>query len=251
MNMRKATRLVVIPMKDPRLGKTRLGKTRLGTTRLGKINLAGPKAAGVPGETSAGLENTARAALSIGLFDNLVTQLLRLRPLCRHGFDLATVTASATIATRARQAGIGVIDEGRTLGLNQALQLAAEWAGQSGYQSLAVLPGDLARPLVPDLQALLDRPADPGEAVLCPAKDGGTNALLLPLPLKIGFSYGENSSHSHREALLRAGLRVWMPALTSLKYDVDRPEDLTSMATVQPLDPGRTAQPKALIGGAT
>ena len=161
------------------------------------------------------------------------------------------MTASATIASRARQAGIGVIDEGRTLGLNQALQLAAEWAGQSGYQSLAVLPGDLARPHSPELQTLLDRPADPGEAVLCPAKDGGTNALLLPLPLKINFSYGENSSLTHRKALLRAGLRVWMPALISLKYDIDRPEDLDAMATVQPLDPGRTARPKAQIGSAT
>jgi 2-phospho-L-lactate guanylyltransferase len=236
VSMAVTTKLVVIPMKDPQLAKTRL---------------AGPKAKGTSAIMGGGLDDDSRAALAASLFSNLLIQLLRLKSHCRHGFDIATVTASAEIARRARHCGINVIAEGQILGLNNALNLAADWATQRGYRSLAVLPGDLARPQRHDLQQLLDRPENGREAVICTAKDGGTNALLLPLPVRIGFCYGENSGQSHRTALLQAGLRVRMPVLDSLRHDIDRPEDLREMGVDSALEPLLSSQPEALIGDET
>lgn len=196
-------RLVVVPMKDPARAKTRLGGT---------------------------LSAARRATLAQILFSLTLQRLERIRRTAQHGFDIATVTSSPLIASHARAAGIRVIDEGPAQDLNAAIADAADWAHRAGYAAMAVLPGDLAQPLPADLLTLLDRPAYPAQAVICESSDGGTNALLLPLPVPIAFHYGPDSFRAHLAAAQRAGLDVLTPQLDSLRHDIDRGEDLAHLA---------------------
>ena len=207
--MTLAARLVVVPMKDPSRAKTRLGEV---------------------------LDPVRRAQLAVTLFQQTLRQLARAQRLATHHFELATVTASPAIAEIARATGLAVIDEGAAGDLNAAVTLAAIWATQRGYASLAVLPGDLASPSLEDLRQLLDRRAD--QTVICSSLDGGTNALLVPLPSCIRFRYGPGSFQAHLHEMRGAALQPLTPALTSLRHDVDRREDLLEFSrtpmTVEP-----------------
>lgn len=189
-------RLVVVPMKDPCQAKTRLGP------ELG------------PAE---------RAALALGLFKVNLRRLRAAQAASRRGFDLAVVTRSPLVAALAEEAGALAIREQAARSLSEAAEEAADWAAAQGYGSLCLLPADLAAPRQADLLALLD---SPDEAALCPSADGGTNALLLPLPRPIAFAYGPGSFAAHLAALRAAGLHPRLPALESLRHDVDHLEHL-------------------------
>lgn len=191
-------RLVVVPMKDPSAAKTRLGPE---------------------------LDPAERAALALGLFKANLRRLLAARGASRRGFDLAVVTRSAQIAALAEEFGVLAIREQAASSLSEAAEEAADWAAAQGYNSICLLPADLAAPAQADLLALLDG-AD--EAALCPSADGGTNALLLPLPCPIAFAYGPDSFAAHLAAMKAAGLTPRLPQLESLRHDVDRLEHLTS-----------------------
>lgn len=194
-----ARQLVTIPMKDPAAAKTRLGSA---------------------------LDPAHRAALTETLFALTLQRLMRIRKTARHRFDIATVTPSPQIADRARAAGIAAIEQGPLPGLNAAVAYAADWAHQAGYAAMAILPGDLAAPSSADLLTLLDRPANAAQAVICEASDGGTNALILPLPARMDFHYGPDSFKAHLAAMRRAGLNALHLHLASLRHDVDRHQDL-------------------------
>ncbi len=199
-----SARLVVVPMKDPALAKTRLGAV---------------------------LPAARRARLASLLFTRVLHRLQRAQADATHPFEIATVTASPAIAELARGLGVRVIPEGATGGLNAAIRQAAGWAVLRGHHGMAVLPGDLAAPTQRDLLALLNRPVDPDRVVICASADGGTNALLLPLPARMDFHYGPGSFVAHCAAARAAGLDPETPALASLRHDIDRQEDLSALLT--------------------
>lgn len=207
-----AKRLVVIPMKDPSRAKTRLGTA---------------------------LDADARAALALALFNATVTHLRGALELLPEGeVEIAVVTSSPLIARLARGLGLHLIDEtpaeSGADGLSAALETAADWATARGYAALCILPGDLAEPKPADLARLLSHDLSGGQAVLCPASDLGTNALLVPLPCPFRFLYGVKSAVAHRQAAEAAGLCPVILPLDSLRADVDTVEDLGHLLAQQP-----------------
>jgi 2-phospho-L-lactate guanylyltransferase len=194
------TRLVVVPMKDPSESKTRLKATVSAVER----------------------EDLARSLFlrTLDLLNDIKAQV---------PVDLAVVTGSDEIRDLAGQNGAAVIAEPARGGLNQALDRAADWAVERGYHSLCILPADLAAPTCADLIQLLSHPLTNPGAVLCPAQDLGTNALMVSPPDGLGFAYGPRSFPRHFDVATRAGLAPIMLPLTSLKRDVDRSADLTRM----------------------
>lgn len=205
--MTRAMRLVVVPMKDPLDAKTRLSDV---------------------------LDPARRAGLAIRLFRQTLQRLAEVQVTARYPFDIATVTASPAIATLAESLGASVIDEGHPGGLNAAIAHAADLAARRDYLSLAVLPGDLAAPAPGDLRRLLDRECATDQVVICASTDGGTNALMLPLPARMRFRYGPGSFRAHADAARAAGLRVVTPRLDSLRHDVDRRENLQRFPLLWP-----------------
>ena len=63
--------------------------------------------------------------------------------------------------------------------------------------------------------------------IVCPAYDGGTNAIMTTPPDVMSFSFGPNSSQIHLLTAFEAGLHTKRLFLEGLSHDVDRPEDLS------------------------
>lgn len=198
-----APTLVVVPMKDPAASKTRLSGT-LGADRRAEL-------------ASALLRRT------LNLLDGISD---------RGCFDLAVVTPSDKVARMAAALDVPVIREEREEGLNEALERAARYAVERGYQRLCAIPADLAAPDPEDLLRVIGgTPMEPG-VVICPSWDLGTNALVTTPPDIIRFCFGPQSARRHVEAAEAEGLTAVLLPLESLKYDIDTSEDLALALSV-------------------
>lgn len=208
MNRTAGRMLLAIPMKDPADAKTRLGVC---------------------------LSPKERARLAIALFVNVVecVKIARLQVRYRH-IDVAVITSSPTIRQLAKRLCVKCINDGGAGSLNRAISRAARRATAEGYASMCILPGDLADPSIRDLAQLLDYPSQAGDVVICPAKDMGTNALMVPLPSPIPFQYGERSFHRHYRTSVDADHMTIMLPLTTLRRDVDTLNDLRDLYRRRP-----------------
>ncbi|WP_319529194.1 2-phospho-L-lactate guanylyltransferase [uncultured Cohaesibacter sp.] len=191
--------LLAIPMKDPLDAKTRL---------------------------SISLNQAERARLAMALFLNVVECAKEaLANLPDSHIDIGVISSSETIRELSSGLDIKWIDDGGAPTLSIAVERAATIAQDEGYDILCVLPGDLADPSHKDIMQLLDYPQSARDAVICPSGDLGTNALLVPLPCPIEFSYGDRSFHRHYRASVEAGLVPVILPLLSLRRDVDTVHD--------------------------
>jgi 2-phospho-L-lactate guanylyltransferase len=87
-------------------------------------------------------------------------------------------------------------------------------------------------------------------AVLAPARDGGTAALLRRPPGAIPSCFGADSAKAHREAAERAGATFRELALPSLAIDLDRADDLRALLASDAAAP-RTRALLARLGAAS
>lgn len=192
---------VVVPMKDPSLSKTRLGDT---------------------------LPPKARAALARTLF----RQTLRVLRMVDADLHVVVVTSSDAIRQISYPFRAHLLDDPVMLdtgeGLTKAAEAGAAYAAHHRFSSVCILPGDLADPAIDDLQTLFALPRPDGSAIIVPAHDGGTNALLVSPPDAMSFSYGPGSCAAHQGIAEKAGLSCLIKPLPSLLYDVDRSSDLSA-----------------------
>jgi 2-phospho-L-lactate guanylyltransferase len=113
-------------------------------------------------------------------------------------------------------------------GLRAALDAtAAAHADPAG--ALLVVLGDVAGATGRDLAALFAALGDRDGAVLAPARDGGTAALLRRPPGAIASCFGPDSAKAHRAAAERAGVAFRELPLPSLAIDLDRESDLAAL----------------------
>ncbi|MEM7463353.1 MAG: 2-phospho-L-lactate guanylyltransferase [Pseudomonadota bacterium] len=192
--------LVVVPMKDPRLSKTRLN--------------------GV-------IDSSGRAELARQLFDRTINVLTIMRDQAtRIKFDIAVVTGSDEIKTRARSHNVLTISEQENTNLNGALSDAAGFAKRTGYSRVCVLPADLAMPDPHDIWKLLHQELGEEAVILCPSRDFGTNALYVTPPDVIEFAYGPGSFFTHCKQAEKLGITPIILLLESLRWDIDSSSDL-------------------------
>jgi 2-phospho-L-lactate guanylyltransferase len=112
-------------------------------------------------------------------------------------------------------------------GLNRAAMVALNQARIAGFDWLLILPGDLPHLLVKEFRELLSM-REPGRATVVASRDGGTNALLLPvtaLSPNWSFDYGEASAERHVALLEKEGIVVTRLDLPALAQDVDTVDD--------------------------
>lgn len=146
--------------------------------------------------------------------------------------DLLVVTASADIAALARQHGARVLEEPHPAGLSTAARRAAAWCRRHGYPAQLLIPADIAQLDEAEIRQLLAAQGEGPGVVICPANDGGTNALLTSPPDALPFHFGERSGEAHREAARRLGLPCRVLELRHLRFDLDTPEDLETLDTL-------------------
>jgi coenzyme F420-0:L-glutamate ligase/coenzyme F420-1:gamma-L-glutamate ligase len=123
----------------------------------------------------------------------------------------------------ARSGGHEALDDGG-VDLNAAITLGVRRAEERGASAVLILPVDLAEVSSANIDALIRgwSGAQPG---LLASPDGGTSAMLVPLPRTFAPQFGANSATAHRTELSRDGAAV--EALASpLATDLDTPDDL-------------------------
>lgn len=190
---------IVIPMKDPQYSKQRLSDV---------------------------LAPDERQSVALNLFHNT------LQFLTRHfaEVDVLIVTPSQVIADIAKRYPVNVLLESNAKGLNAAISQGAKHCETQGYRSLLVLPADIINLNVAEFSLLLSHTNADNAVTICPADDGGTNALLCTPPCAISFSYGIDSCQLHWRNATRNGLACQLLTLPSLALDLDTAADLQQLS---------------------
>ena len=131
-----------------------------------------------------------------------------------------------------RSLGATVIDDGGAE-LNAAIRIGLDAAEQLGAEAALVVPVDLAAITAMSISALLNswREGSAAGAAqpigLLAANDGGTAALLLPLPTRLALRYGATSAASHRAAARELNAPV-IELHSPLSADIDTAADLAA-----------------------
>ena len=130
----------------------------------------------------------------------------------------------------ARAAGAEAIDD-HGVPLNEAIRLGLDRATTSGSSAALIVPVDLAHVSAIAIDELTEAWRASGAAsALLPALDGGTAALITPLPTGMSLHYGEGSAALHLRELTAATSSVHQLA-SPLAADLDTPEDLAAVTT--------------------
>lgn len=118
--------------------------------------------------------------------------------------------------------------------LNTALRRAAKVAQAYQAQEILVVPADLPLVKPEDIQSFLQHSGQPPEVIIAPdRRKEGTNALFIhPVDL-IEFQYGKNSFNIHLESAKRSGARIEIVEMNSIALDLDLPEDLEYLKSLQ------------------
>jgi 2-phospho-L-lactate guanylyltransferase len=138
--------------------------------------------------------------------------------------------APSLLALAASQGALVLHDESGDL--NGALAQGAAQLAERGARALLVLPGDVPLVAPADIVALLELGAEGGVAI-APSRDGGTNALALPLPAPIAFRFGVNSCAAHAALARTGGLRAQIYRSPALALDIDTADDLCALEEMQ------------------
>lgn len=172
-----------------------------------------------------GPDRSAAGRLTLAMLDDVLAALSGARRIGR----IAVVTPDAEVSAHAERAGAIALLRPDP-GLNPSLEAGAERLASGSQDGLLVILGDVAGATAGDLdaacEALAELPA-PG-AVLCPARDGGTAALLRAPFDALPCRFGPESAARHREAAAAAGIAFRELPLPSLAIDLDEADDVAA-----------------------
>ncbi|MEH6650853.1 MAG: 2-phospho-L-lactate guanylyltransferase [Motiliproteus sp.] len=200
--------IIVIPMKDPRQSKQRLS---------GVLNPAN------------------RQQLALSMFTHSLEFFQTHFP----AYTVLVVTRSERIRAIAKRHQAEVLMETPPGGLNGAASQAAQWSRQQGYESQLLIPADIAVLDEHEIGQLLDQLWDAPWVSICPADDGGTNALMTSPPDVIPFRFGIDSCEEHLAVARKLGVHSVVNEMKNLAFDVDSPDDLEQLAALPMLVPAQ------------
>lgn len=149
---------------------------------------------------------------------------------CRSIDSVLVVSSDPEALSLASQRGARALIETRR-GLNQALNQAREVVMDRDASRLLVMASDLPLVTPAEIEALC-AVQGAGVAIAPDSRRLGTNALLLQPPGAIDFAFGARSLRRHRELARAAGFaarEVWLPGLA---FDIDLPEDLRRLDSI-------------------
>ena len=136
--------------------------------------------------------------------------------------------------TIARNYGARTVHENGPSELNVALRRATVVAQVYATRGVLVLPADLPLVSSENIRALIERAVEPPVVVIAPDRhEKGTNALLISPSGLIEYDFGENSFQRHCELVKKSGARLEIVNLPSLGLDLDVPEDLEIIRSLE------------------
>lgn len=168
------------------------------------------------------LDENARAALAKKLLRRTLLKLARAQGIDR----VVVVSRDEAVLQIAREYGAWSIVETQTE-LNAALAQATNVCLANGAQAVLIVPADLPRVRVRDMEKIIALGETAPCMVIAPAqRDGGTNALLLHPARDFVFRFGEQSFNAHVAQARLQARHVEIYDSDTVAFDIDVPEDL-------------------------
>lgn len=148
--------------------------------------------------------------------------------------EVLVISRDPEALTIARNLGARTVQEDGQPELNTALKRATVVAQVYATRGVLVLPADLPLVTREDISTLIERAAEPPVVVIAPDRHGkGTNALLISPSGLIEYDFGEDSFQRHCQRVKAAGARLEVVNLPSLGLDLDVPEDLELIRSLE------------------
>lgn len=177
----------------------------------------------------------------------MLEDVLRAVRATRLRWRVVVATDSRAIARLARSRGAGALLL-RARGARATATAALRAAQDAGCRQVLVLPADLPLARAADLRRVIAA-GERADVVAVPdRRRSGTNSLLLRPPLAIAPRFGRDSFASHLAAARARGLRARSLAPTTLRLDVDTPEDLALLLIARRAAGPRTREALRSIG---
>ena len=151
------------------------------------------------------------------------------------------VSSDVRAKTIAEIHGAIFLEEGKDIGVNNAVTLANDYCIQAGADATIVVPQDLPLALSKDIDTICNAAKNWHKClIICPsARCDGSNALLRRPPNLIDSYYDNNSFNKHINAAKKAGAKIKIILSYRMMRDLDTTEDaqyLTQKApTCKPL----------------
>jgi 2-phospho-L-lactate guanylyltransferase len=144
----------------------------------------------------------------------------------RDRIDIYLVTGDAGAQALAVEFGIGVIPDHRNESETAAIEMATTWCESRGYDTTAVIPGDIPLATADELRRALDAAPDSG-VLIVPAYDRrGSNCVLRRPAAIIPLRFGNDSFLPHCEAARKTGEPLIVLELPGIGLDIDHPHEL-------------------------
>ncbi|MEO6396982.1 MAG: 2-phospho-L-lactate guanylyltransferase [Tepidiformaceae bacterium] len=141
------------------------------------------------------------------------------------------LTPNALHAAEVTQGRAAIIEEDPVLnGLNAQLEWALAGDALAGSDAVLILHADLPLATAGAIRRLLAAAKElPAGVTMVESADGGTNAMVLPMPLALPLSYGRNSHQQHREAAAAARFATLSLVSPDLALDLDTAADIHTL----------------------
>ena len=148
--------------------------------------------------------------------------------------EVLVISRDPQALTIARNYGARTVREDGQPELNTALKRATVVAQVYATRGVLVLPADLPLISRSDVMMLIERAAEPPVVVIAPDRhEKGTNALLISPAGLIEYDFGEDSFQRHCELVRKSGARLEVVNLPNLGLDLDVPEDLELIRSLE------------------
>ena len=148
--------------------------------------------------------------------------------------EVLVISRDPQVLTIARNYGARTVLEDGQPELNTALKRATVVAQVYATRGVLVLPADLPLITREDIATLIERASEPPVVVIAPDRhEKGTNALLISPSGLIEYDFGEDSFQRHCQRVKEAGARLEVVNLPSLGLDLDVPEDLELIRSME------------------
>lgn len=177
------------------------------------------------GRLSPVLADSERQALVLAMLGDVLAALRGAALVGRVG----VISPDATVLALARERGAEALRD-HSEDLNGALAQAARHYAAAGAAAVLLMHADLPLATPAEIVDLAVTPGPPPLAALAPARDGGTNALLVRPALALPFHFGPGSLARHLQAARERGIAMRLLRSPGLELDVDRPDDLLLLA---------------------
>lgn len=146
----------------------------------------------------------------------------------------STVVISTDVRAKriAKMHGAIFVDEGKHIGVNNAVNMANDYCTQAGAVATVVVPQDLPLTLSEDIDMVCNAAKDYDRClIICPsARFDGSNVLLRRPPKLIDSHYDNNSFNMHINAAKKIGAKIKIILSRRMMRDLDTLEDAQYLA---------------------